>query len=266
MYLPGFYSQDHCIPYRCPCWHFEDASLPSGTKSPAWFLALLFHSCTCRQNTRGPAEQKHCVFCWAGCSTQVAFLMKILMQQVSTAGINEKIRHCVFGECNSMVLHPTEAERKHRLEKTQTLLNSPTFGYLLTWADVFTQDRAAPTGDTSSGVKAAETSRQQQKVHNMAVIILQNDLRPASAEAYLMIWTLVSIIRPVPPFFARYRRSGPLSVHFPSLPCCLSLLWLLCLSFWSNAPDSTSNRKTSATHPGCAVLYCFLLELHMVYF
>lgn len=30
--------------------------MPSGTKSPAWSLALLSHSCTCRKNTRRAAK------------------------------------------------------------------------------------------------------------------------------------------------------------------------------------------------------------------
>lgn len=88
-----------------------------------------------------------------------------------------------------------------------------------------------------------------QQVHGMAVIELQSDLRPASLWAYLMIWTLVSTIRPALLFFARYSRSVPLSVQTFPLPALLPFpaLTPLRLSFRSNAPDGISNRKTSMT-------------------
>lgn len=160
--------------------------------------------------------------------------MKILMQQVSAAGKHRRHKQnnntlCIWG----VQQHGPASNRGRKKAQTGKDPYSPKLSHFWVLADV---SWCVHTGQSSThwryklrceSSRNLCPSRQQQKVHNMAVIMLQNDLRPASAEAYLMIWTLVSIIRPVPPFFARYRKSGPLSVHFPSLPCCLSLLWLL---------------------------------------
>lgn len=120
MYLPGFYSPDHCILYRYPCWHFEDASLPSGTKSPAWSLALLFHSGTCRESTRWAAKQRH----WGELRGLLSTLLHTsglpdagLHSVCKQAGINKNTAQSTLGEWNNTVLHPMQSETEPRQKK-----------------------------------------------------------------------------------------------------------------------------------------------------